>query len=162
MSFEDDSRLVVKEGQPPPPFPSSRPASSKGEKRKSTATHAAPAPPTRHGGGRKPDGFGTVTCVHTFPTGLVVSTGSDGTVSLWRRGGGAAVPWKLEARKRSLTVERAVAGGFGESHCLTTSSPSLTSRASFLAQHRIYMVLHEIMSRSECVRCQSTDKTSDE
>lgn len=80
MSFDDDSRVVIKEGQPPPPLPSSRPASSsKGEKRKSTA-----APPTLNDGGRKPDGFGTVTCVQTFPTGLVVSTGSDGAVSYSR------------------------------------------------------------------------------
>ncbi len=79
MSFDDDSRIVVKEGQPPPPAPPSRPASSsKREPQKSTT-----APST--GGGGKPDGFGTVTCVQTLPTGLVVSTGSNGTVS---RGGG--------------------------------------------------------------------------
>eukprot|EP00903_Cladosiphon_okamuranus_P016096 g14858.t1 len=84
MSFDDDSRIVVKEGQPPPPLPSSRPASSsKGEKRKSAPTHVdAAAPPALTGGGRKPDGYGTVTCVHTFPTGLVVSTGSDGAVAM--------------------------------------------------------------------------------
>lgn len=77
MSFDDDSRIVVKEGQPPPPATPSRPASSsKREAQKSTAPS--------HGIGGKPDGFGTVICVQTFPTGLVVSTGSNGTVS---RGG---------------------------------------------------------------------------
>lgn len=90
MSFSDDSRIVVKEGQPPPPPPPSRPASSKGETRKSTTTQGSvPAVglSTRglNGGKGKPDGFGTVMCVHTFPTGLVVSTGSGGTVS--REGG---------------------------------------------------------------------------
>ncbi|CAM9950707.1 unnamed protein product, partial [Ectocarpus sp. 12 AP-2014] len=87
MSFSDDSRIVVKEGQPPPPPPPSRPASSKGETRKSTTTQGSvPAVglSTRglNGGKGKPDGFGTVTCVHTFPTGLVVSTGSGGTVGM--------------------------------------------------------------------------------
>lgn len=77
MSFDDDSRILVKEGQPSPPPPPSRPgSSSKAEKTKSAAV-----PPMPNGGGRKPDGFGTVKCVHTFPTGLVVSTGSDGAVS---------------------------------------------------------------------------------
>lgn len=85
MSFDDDSRIVVKEGQPPPPAPPSRPASSsKKEVRKSTSANTAPSPSSPHCGGGKPDGFGTITCVQTFPTGLVVSTGSDGTVS---RGG---------------------------------------------------------------------------
>jgi len=85
MSFDDDSRIVVKEGMPPPPAPSSRPASSsKREARKSTTTNTARS----HGGGGKPDGFGTVTCVQTFPTGLVVSTGSDGTVSRGGQGKG--------------------------------------------------------------------------
>ncbi|CAM9405657.1 unnamed protein product [Ectocarpus sp. 4 AP-2014] len=87
MSFSDDSRIVVKEGQPPPPPPPSRPASSKGETRKSTTTQGSvPAVglSTRglNGGKGKPDGFGTVACVHTFPTGLVVSTGSGGTVGM--------------------------------------------------------------------------------
>ncbi|CAM9091877.1 unnamed protein product [Ectocarpus fasciculatus] len=87
MSFSDDSRIVVKEGQPPPPPPPSRPASSKGETRKSTtAQSSVPAVGLSsrglNGGRGKPDGFGTVTCVHTFPTGLVVSTGSGGTVGM--------------------------------------------------------------------------------
>lgn len=112
MSFEDDSRLVVKEGQPPPPLPSSRPASSsKGEKRKSTATHAAAAPPTLNGGGRKPDGFGTVTCVHTFPSGLVVSTGSDGAVS-FDTGGGCYCTLGNKREKTMLCFKTSlVAGG---------------------------------------------------
>ncbi|CAM9413076.1 unnamed protein product, partial [Hapterophycus canaliculatus] len=94
MSFDDNSRIVVKEGQPCPPSSPSRPASSKVETRKSTtkaaAAAAAAAPPRAttssagglNGGEEKPDGFGTVRCVHTFPTGLVVSTGSDGTVGM--------------------------------------------------------------------------------
>lgn len=86
MSFDDDSRIVVKEGQPPSPRPPSRPASSK-EGRKLSGNHCAAAPLTpsslgHSGGGSKPSVFGTVACVHTSPTGLVVSTGSDGTVSL--------------------------------------------------------------------------------
>lgn len=102
MSFDDDSRIVVKEGQPPPPLPPSRPASSsKGEKRKSTANHAAAAPPTLNGCGRKPDGFGTVTCVHTFPTGLVVSTGSDGAVS----GGGRVCYHTLEIESQETMLD---------------------------------------------------------
>lgn len=91
MSFDDDSRIVIKEGQPRPPSASSRPASSKGDKRKSATKAATPAPRAatpssrgRNGGEGKPDGFGTVRCVQTFPTGLVVSTGSDGTVSFYR------------------------------------------------------------------------------
>lgn len=97
MSFSDDSRIVVKEGQPPPP-PPSRPASSKGETRKSKTTQGSlPAVGLSsrglNGGRGKPDGFGTVTCVHTFPTGLVVSTGSGGTVS--GAGGGLGSPRSL-------------------------------------------------------------------
>lgn len=88
MSFDDDSRIVVKEGKPPPPRTSSQPTSSK-ETRKSTGNLGAGPPPSPssrglNGGGSKTNVFGTVACVHTFPTGLVVSTGSDGTVSLGR------------------------------------------------------------------------------
>ncbi|CAN0080547.1 unnamed protein product, partial [Scytosiphon promiscuus] len=89
MSFDDDSRIVIKEGHPRPPSASSRPASSKGETRKSTTKAPAPSPPattfssrSRNGREEKPDGFGTMRCVQTFPTGLVVSIGSDGTVGM--------------------------------------------------------------------------------
>lgn len=73
MAFDDDSRIVVQEGEPAPPPPPRLSASSGGKKGKPQVQ--------KKPGGKKPDGFGTVSCVQTFPTGLVVTTGSDGTVS---------------------------------------------------------------------------------
>lgn len=89
MGFDDNSRLVIAEGIP---AAESSPVSA--GKRTSKSTAASSATNSRPKSGRssarkrphgKPDGFGTVSCAHTFPTGLVVTTGSSGTVS--ERGG---------------------------------------------------------------------------
>lgn len=80
MAFDDDSRIVIQEGVPPPPPPppmSASPGGKKGKMATSTPTNVQHAKST----GKKPDGFGTISCVQTFPTGLVVTTSSDGTVS---------------------------------------------------------------------------------
>lgn len=84
MAFDDESRIVVKEGFSTPPWTPSRPTSS-GGKGGNSNPQATPALKAFNRGrrGGKPDGFGTVSCVHTFPTGLVVTTNSDGTVSEW-------------------------------------------------------------------------------
>ena len=73
MAFDDDSRIVVQEGEPAPPAPPPLSASAGGKKGKTNVQTKPVA--------KKPDGFGTVSCVQTFPTGLVVTAGSDGTVS---------------------------------------------------------------------------------
>ncbi|CAM9458926.1 unnamed protein product [Laminaria digitata] len=76
MAFDDDSRIVVQEGEPAPlPPPPLQASSGGGKKGKTIVVHAKPI-------GKKPDGYGTVSCVQTFPTGLVVTTGSDGTVGM--------------------------------------------------------------------------------
>lgn len=87
MAFDDTSRIVVSEGSPPaagsPPPSAGKRAdksspSNKSRPKSGRAGAAISGGRHRHG---KPDGFGSISCVHTFPTGLVVSTGSDGTVS---------------------------------------------------------------------------------
>ncbi|CAM9879749.1 unnamed protein product, partial [Sphacelaria rigidula] len=88
MAFDDTSRIVVSEGSPPaagsPPPSAGKRAdksspSNKSRPKSGRAGAAISGGRHRHG---KPDGFGSISCVHTFPTGLVVSTGSDGTVRM--------------------------------------------------------------------------------
>lgn len=90
MGFDDETRIVVAEGLPPQSPPTPRPASGSGRKTAGKTTNSAKtatttssfATPARGVMGQKPDGYGTVSCAHTFPTGLVVTTRSDGTVRL--------------------------------------------------------------------------------
>lgn len=84
MGLDDDSRVVITQG--PACVPSPPPSASQSQKPIGvTPSSTKSAHDSRHARARgcrggKPDGHGTVTCVHTFPAGLVVSTGSDGTV----------------------------------------------------------------------------------
>ncbi|CAM9323251.1 unnamed protein product, partial [Discosporangium mesarthrocarpum] len=93
MSFEDNSRLVVSEGHPPSSYdtpanntnnPTSNNTGGEGsETRGSRSTQpSGEKHKQKHRVGEKPDGFGTMRATHTFPTGLVVTLSSDGTVRM--------------------------------------------------------------------------------
>lgn len=84
MAFDDDSRLVVKEGAQSRAAPSSSWSPSSDKKGSQSATQASSnaVPNGSEGGVSHPTERGTIACVQTFSTGLVVTTCSDGTVSL--------------------------------------------------------------------------------
>lgn len=84
MGLDDDSRIVVKHTPPVVP-PSPKPTHGRGNPVSNAPLPGSSLRTERHSNkprvsGRKPDGHGTVMCTHTFTTGLVVTTCSNGTV----------------------------------------------------------------------------------